>query len=777
MSTEQPRVLTSEQKAVVAAEDKSFVVRASAGTGKTTTLVARYLRLVTLDGLRPDQILTVTFTRKAAAEMKRRIVSALVAGGLRDEAQIAETGPIQTIHGFCERVLRECSVDAGLDPDFNILDETEASRRMKGAIQEAIASFVEMPLADELLERLAGKRNYMGISPHSMLEDSIRDVVGRLRGSTAALADLKENYRDPATLESYWRNAILETTPAAVREAMASGEPGVPFGVRLQQAYKVAKVKAPVALPTPTSADLARRMEEECAKHACGLMQIACRTWERFEEANAADHALDFVELERRTVELLRTSDPAMRRLRAQYKAVLIDESQDMNPIQHYLLEALGIEREMLVGDAQQSIYGFRQADVKLFEKRAATATTLQLSENLRSAQGVLRFVDELFSRVWVDSYVPMARPFSDIGTSKFEGVELWVQKVRDTAQIAEWIEEVVAQEGAGNVAVLVRTGGYAQDLLGRLEVRGVPARIAGGSERYYTRLEVRDLANGLTALVDPYDDFALLALLHSPIVGLEMDSVVSLAGSVPVWENLAEFEAPLPEDDARIKLFLSWFEPLSRYADRLPAWELLSRILAESPYLDTLAGRHGGIQVIANVRKLMSIAASMPEAGARDFSKRIREIREVRHHEGDAPAVEDQENQVTIMTIHKAKGLEFPVVIVPETLSKERPAGEVEVDRTTGMLTVKFGEGMSAYHSINVQWRKERDREELYRLLYVALTRARKRLCLVVDPSAPPAKLAGDIVEKLGWREAFPAGLTVRDCTLPSPPPEFAAR
>ena len=192
MSTEQPRVLTSEQKAVVAAEDKSFVVRASAGTGKTTTLVARYLRLVTLDGLRPDQILTVTFTRKAAAEMKRRIVSALVAGGLRDEAQIAETGPIQTIHGFCERVLRECSVDAGLDPDFNILDETEASRRMKGAIQEAIASFVEMPLADELLERLAGKRNYMGNSPHSMLEDSIRDVVGRLRGSTAALADLKE---------------------------------------------------------------------------------------------------------------------------------------------------------------------------------------------------------------------------------------------------------------------------------------------------------------------------------------------------------------------------------------------------------------------------------------------------------------------------------------------------------------------------------------------------------------------------------------------------------
>ena len=221
MSTEQPRTLTEEQKAVVAAEDPSFVVRASAGTGKTTTLVARYLRLVTQDGLSPDQILTVTFTRKAAAEMKRRIVHALVSEGLRDEAQIAETGPIQTIHGFCERVLRECSVDAGLDPDFKILDETEASRLMRAAIQEAIASFAEMPLAEDLLERLAGKRNYMGISPHSMLEDSIRDVVSRLRGSTASLSDLRENYKDAATLEAYWRKAILEATPAAVRRRSA----------------------------------------------------------------------------------------------------------------------------------------------------------------------------------------------------------------------------------------------------------------------------------------------------------------------------------------------------------------------------------------------------------------------------------------------------------------------------------------------------------------------------------------------------------------------------
>jgi ATP-dependent exoDNAse (exonuclease V) beta subunit len=753
---------------VVSAVEPSFVVRASAGTGKTTTLVARYLRHVTEDGLRPDQILTVTFTRKAAAEMKGRIVDALTLRGLREEAQIAETGPIQTLHGFCERILRECSVDAGLDPDFTILSETEASRRMRAAIQEAIASIEAMPAAEALLQHLAGKRGYQGASPHAMLEGAVAQAVGSLRGTLASRNELEDRYRDPSAVLDYWREAILEETVLPVRAAMAGQDPSLPFGVRLHQSYKEAKLKPPTPLPTVGASDQAARLERDGAIHACGLMQLACRTWRSFEEANGAEHALDFVELERATVDLLRHSEAASRRLRAQFKSILVDEAQDLNPIQHQLIEALAIDNEMFVGDAQQSIYGFRQADVRLFEAKANRVPALQLSSNKRSEQGILRFVDELFGSIWKDQYVPMAAPF-DGSAQRFEGVELWVQKARDTAQIAAWVEELAADEGCRNVAVLVRTGGYAQELLGRLEVRGVPARIIGGSERYYTRLEVRDLANVLKAMVDPYDDFSLLCALHSPIAGISMDSIVQLASARPVWPRLAEFEPLNPEDNARLAAFMGWFEPLSAYADRISAWEALGEVLAQSPYLQTLAQRHGGLQTIANVRKLMSIAAQTPGAKAVEFANRIREIREVRHHEGDAPAIEDESNQVSIMTIHKAKGLEFPVVVVPETLSSERPAGAVEVDRYSGMLTVKFGEGSSAYHALNVQARKERDREELRRLLYVACTRARRRLCLVVDPSAPPAKLAGEIIEHLGWREAFPPDVKVREARASS--------
>lgn len=781
MATKRPKTLSPEQLAAVSADEPRLVVRASAGTGKTTTLVGRYLRHVAADGMRPDQILTITFTRKAAAEMKERIVDALLELGMRDEAQIAETGPIQTIHGFCERILRECSVDAGLDPDFSILDETETSRRLIAAIRGAIGDIGEEPLIRELTRQLAGRRRFRGIGAHSLLEGAVDDVLRKLRGSTATLSELRRNYADPDQVALYWREQIVDKLPTAVREALAAIEPGHPFGVRLNLAFKAAKVKMPVRLPNPNTAEEAAIAETEAARGTCGLIRLAALAWERFEAVNRAESALDFVELERQTVELLQNSEPALKRVRSQYRVALVDESQDMNPIQHALLDALQIDTEMLVGDAQQSIYGFRQADVRLFEAKASRAEVKQLSENRRSDQGILRFVDALFSQVWEGNYVPMARGEAPVG-AEFEGVEAWIQKAKDAGQVAEWVREVADQEGAKNVAVLVRGIAYAQDLFARLQAAGVPARIAGGTERYYTRLEVRDLANALDALIDPRKDFSLLALLRSPIVGLSLDAIVLLTGG-GVWNKIVPGESPaevealeplgpstpdrvlseIPEDDQRkLEHFRAWFEPLHAYADRVPAWELLSTVLAQTPYLSTLATRTGGVQTIANVRKLLAIAAGMPEAPATEFSRRLREIQEIRHHEGDAPASDDETNQVTILTVHKAKGLEFPVVVVPDMHGKARNAQEVEIDRS-GMVTVKFGKVDSAYHTFNVLWRKDRDRDELYRILYVALTRAERRLCLVLNPGGPTVTLAGDIPDRLGWNEGIPEGVLVR--------------
>lgn len=766
-----PFTPTPEQTEAIGHDGDTLVLRASAGTGKTATLVLRYLRHVREDGLRPDQILTLTFTRKAAAEMKLRIVGALADAGLREEAQVAETGPIQTIHGFCERVLRECSVEAGLDPDFEVLDETDAGRRLTDAIKLAIAEIEGVPLAEALMERLAGRPRYLSLAPHGAIEEALRGIVRTLRGSTLRLEDLERNYADPDRVLEHWKQLMIDDAPVAVREALASHEPGLPFGVRLKRAYRGIREGVPKGLPSESNAAEVATLDRQCAEDSCGLVQLACRTWRAFEAANAASGSLDFVELEQRTVDLLQSHEPALRRLQRQYRAALIDESQDLNPIQHRLIDVLAPKRLLFVGDAQQSIYSFRQADVGLFRERAGSSPTLPLTKNQRSREGILHFVDALFGELWKGEYLPMADSPPPSATD-FPGVELWIQKAKDTGRIAEWVRELAAEgEPLGDIAVLVRSGAYAQALLARLDELEVPARIAGGSERYYLRLEVRDMANVLAALGDPHDDFALLAVLNSPVASLSMDSIVLLAQGGGVRDKLASFEPPDMADRERLAQFRAWFEPLSRYADRLPAWELLSAVYAQSPYFATVARRPRGVQTLANVRKLLVIAAGMPGEDARSFARRLREIRELRHHEGDAPAGEDERNQVTIMTIHKAKGLEFDVVVVPETLTRERPMGELEIDKRKGMITFKVDTGGSMFHQFNAGLRKARDREEELRLLYVAMTRAKRRLCVVANPGGKNTTLGGLIPETLGWGEGIPAGVKVREAGGQSEP------
>ncbi len=287
------------------------------------------------------------------------------------------------------------------------------------------------------------------------------------------------------------------------------------------------------------------------------------------------------------------------------------------------------------------------------------------------------------------------------------------------------------------------------QKALGEAEV---PSRITGGSERFYTRLEVRDLANTMRALTDPYDDFALLGTLRSPMAGLSLDSIVLLGVQTPVVQHLEAFQAPAPEDQTRLAGFLEWCTPLSRYADRLSAWEVLSEVFARSGYLPALARRPKSDQMLANVRKLLMLAAQEPELGPREFAENIHEIQNLRHQEGDAPADDDDAELVKIMTIHKAKGLEWPVVVVPQNdKSIGARAREVMVDPRSGLVATKFGAGVSMAHKLLKDVKKRREDEEEKRILYVALTRAKKRLCICMMPPGrglSVSKLLADLID-----------------------------
>ena len=248
-------------------------------------------------------------------------------------------------------------------------------------------------------------------------------------------------------------------------------------------------------------------------------------------------------------------------------------------------------------------------------------------------------------------------------------------------------------------ITVLTRDGFGAAATLRALEDAGIEARIAGGSEKFYTRMEVRDVANALRATADPFDDFALLALLRSPIVGLSLGQHRSACKAEASGGGAEQFAPPVDEDVPKLQRFLGWFGPLKAYADRLSASELLGLIFARSAYLEELAKRRNSAQLLANVRKLLSLVAAEPELNPAEFAERIRTIQEIRHKEGEAPAFAEEKDFITIMTVHKAKGLEFDVVVLPQTYRKlVGHEAELIVDARLGLISTRFGQGRACF-------------------------------------------------------------------------------
>ena len=768
------------------------MVVAAAGSGKTRVLVARYLRHVLEDGLRPDQILTITFTRKAAAEMKHRIVAKLVEAGRLEDAQSAESGPVSTIHAFCERLLRECSIEAGLDPDFRVLDESELSAWEAKALSKAFAAADEDPYAAAVVRELAREVRYFHTDGREVLTDAVTTILKALRGSSHTFLEIRDRHRDPDTLLRSWRRSLWNHAPEAVRGAMGQMDEQLiadtskpEFESQIAAAYKSLKVKMPKALNNGKALDAWFEAARRSAETTCGVVWLATEAWRRLDERMQAEQALDFSALEARGVQLIAQSGVVRSRISKQYRAVLVDESQDLSPMQHRLIDSLSPASLLLVGDAQQSIYAFRQAEVRLFNERMARTPVLRLSRNYRSAPRVLAFIDAVFADAWRDQYTPMSETVADSkdpfaqrtvrsdgpdessreGNAPATGVELWEVPRQQEHSVAGWVADLIAEgESPKDIAVLVRRSSTAQNLLVHFEKIGIPARIVGGSEKFYTRLEVRDLAALLRAIADPEDDFALLATLLGPAVGVTLDTVILLAKERPIWPHLGDFQPPHDCDREKIQTFLSWFPQLAENSDRYSAAEVLARVMAKTPYLEAVAARPRRHQALANVRKLFRLATSRAELGPADFAREIWDIRELRHKEGDAPALDDGADAVTLLTIHKAKGLEFPVVVIPDTLSSMvRNIEEVEVDRRDGLVATSLGASKGQYHAYVSERRKELDLEEEKRLLYVAMTRAQRRLCILMSPKPRTTTVAGVVASAINYPQRVLDGVVLR--------------
>ena len=673
--------LTAEQLFAIERRDGDLLLDAGAGSGKTAVLVERFARAVVEDGVDVSQILAITFTEKAAAELRERIRGRLRQLGDQDSARAAEGAWISTIHAFGARVLRTHALAAGLDPEFTVLEEHRAAELSGAAFEAALAAHAASPDGAGLL--LA-----YGPGP---LRAAVLAAYGQLR-------------------------AIGQISPA---------------------------------LPAPLG-ELEIGMWD-------GLEALLASYGERYAALKRSASALDFEDLELLARDLLRREEIGDR-YRARFRHVMVDELQDTNRVQLELVDLVaGGGALFMVGDAQQSIYGFRNADVELFQERGreleARGARASLTVNFRSRPEILSVVNESFEQLMGERFRPLVAAREPASEPPEPRVDLlvvdkgsdWEEddslarpwRLAEARVLAGRLAELIEVEGcaAGEIVLLTRATTDLRVYERALEAAGVATYVIGG-RGYWGHPQVVQVVAYLRALANPLDQEALYATLLSPLGGgLSLDGLVLLAAGA---------ESALAQADrAALGRFRYWFAGERIAAARLGAEELIDRALAASGYELALLSMPDGRRRLANVRKLMRLAREWETEGGSDLAGFVDLLGRLqsgpgRGRESEAPMETEGLDAVRLMTIHRAKGLEFPVVCVAD-LGRGPTYGRdlVRLSRDGGRLGLMVARpGLArnlrtpTYAELSdLQWAAEQDEER--RLFYVAMTRARERLIL----------------------------------------------
>ncbi|HEX5247493.1 MAG TPA: UvrD-helicase domain-containing protein [Gaiellaceae bacterium] len=743
--------MNEQQLAAVEATGEVFV-SAGAGTGKTAVLVERFARAVCDQGLDVDSILVITYTRRAAGELRTRIRAELVNRGRHDLARELDGAWISTIHGFCLRLLKAYPFAAGLDPRFRELDEAQGAVLRSEAFERALAEFCGggEPARLQLLATYgaAGLRRML-TGVYSTLRSAGRDLVLGV-GDRPELAERVEELREAARGVDHETAAqlleLLERDSRADRLIDLSG-----FRVRGDRAVVYEEARKAVEQAA---------LDEAATRDRDLLQELLERFAAAYAEEKARESALDFEDLQLHARNLLRDDEPIRARESLRFRSIMVDEFQDTNRLQCELIDLLasGGADLFYVGDEFQSIYGFRHADVRVFrERRENAAQLLPLTLNYRSRPEVLAAVNELFGSHFGDEFQPLAaaaefpdpvfgHPVELLVTDKAAYKDTGVHWRRAEARaIARRVRELVdtGAATAGEIVVLFAAGTDAEQYEQELRRAGLPTYRATG-KGYFGQQQVVDLLAYLRLLQNRYDDRALVSVLASPFVGVSNDALVLLRRSAfrrPLFSGIERSMPPgMQESDERLlRAFKQRFDRLAAAMPRLSLERLCERIVAEHDYDLAVLAQWDGRRRYANMRKLARLARSYEELRGPDVEGFVRFVSEqeaLGARELEAVAEEEGGDAVRLLTIHAAKGLEFEVVIVADAgRDKAPPSAEEILALSDGRFGFRVADpvttkrrGAFDYEEVRAA-RQEEETAERLRLYYVAMTRARQRL------------------------------------------------
>jgi ATP-dependent helicase/nuclease subunit A len=812
---------TTKQLHAVEAWGQDVLVTAGAGSGKTRTLVARYLALLER-GISPRQMAAITFTEKATREMRNRVRSQ-VTRRAKESATIEEqilwqnlvsqmdAARIGTIHSLCAEMIRTHPVEAQVDPDFSVLQEGQSAAMKAQAVQDALVwATGEEEIA--ALFRIFSTSRLSGLLHYTLdhrldLAPFLEDPQGFNQGWQLAIREIEafikrmDVVQAVSNLDSMDERGRLETdaglnfaeqvyaflsTWRELKIALADGD----LILATQHLFQMRRKHMRMNIGKKDS--LAKRellairdAYDECLDPWVGgakssdlppsqeveqLMQdalvrirtLVAHTLSSYRASLDAAYSLDFDDLECKALEILKLED-IRNRWQSVLQAVLVDEYQDTNGRQQEIIQSLCEGRPgslFVVGDARQSIYRFRGADVTVFrrlqeEMREPRGEVVELDLTFRAHPALLGLMDELLAPILGTQDLPDVLfhvPYSSMRSerkSAREGIAApYVEILCGVGPSAEEARPVAAQVLAqrlielyaerqirrwDDVALLFRASTGFQPYEDALESAGIPFVTVAG-RGFYDRPEIRDLLNMLRALADPEDDLAMAGCLRSPAFAISDEALYRLRWKGierrSVWgalggdlDELSDYDRESAEHAYQV------FDSLIPFVDRLSVAELIKKLLDLTDYRAIMAAGHR--RLWRNVDKLLQDARTSRIHRVRAFLDYIQTLRDVGVREGEAPA--EAEGALQLMTIHRAKGLQFEIVVLADASRNLSGRAQVAYLSPEIGLAVK-PDGMETPSLLMnlAQWiDKQESAAEENRLLYVALTRAREKVLI----------------------------------------------
>jgi ATP-dependent exoDNAse (exonuclease V) beta subunit len=829
------------RRAIADALDETLVVEAAAGTGKTTELVNRILSVLGSGRARVGEIVAVTFTEKAAGELKLRLrqrleeerrgaADAAVAARLEEAVQNLEEAHVSTIHGFCADLLRERPVEAGVDPLFRVLTEGQAERLFGEAFDAWFQERLESPPEGV---RRSLRRPSRGFRPGELDEDG---PIERLRRAGLELTQWRD-FTGAWTREPFDRAAAIERLVALAHDlAGMSGTPsyaGDNLFVDTEPVRRLSKAlqgrEADLDSLEALFIDLRRNRDFKRMRKGSGatygkgvpraqvlgardLLVQALDEFqlladadlaallhaelqgcvERYERLKTREGALDFLDLLLRARNLVRDDGGVRAHFQARFRRIFVDEFQDTDPLQAELLLLLSADspaetrwrrvtpvpgKLFIVGDPKQSIYRFRRADVGTYREvcerlAAAGARPVQLTTSFRSVPNIQRAVNAAFAplmdgdrQALQADYVPLAHPPGKgdhpaqpslvalpvpepYGPRNVSAKQIEASLPDAVGAFVEWL---VGRSGwtvterrdptrrvpieARHVCILFRRFvSYGEDITRRyveaLEARGVRHLLVGG-RAFHDREEIETLRAALQAIEWPDDQLSVFATLRGALFAIGDEELLDYHFHAGAFHPFRVREDVPPHLGAVVEA-LALLRELHVQRNRRPVADTIAALLERTRAHVGFVLRPAGEQALANVLHVAELARQYERDGGMSFRGFVDALQAAAAggQAAEAPILEEGSDGVRLMTVHKAKGLEFPVVILADITARLTPweAGR-HIDTARELCAVRLG-GWSPIDLVRQQpLELLREQKEGERVAYVAATRARDLL------------------------------------------------